>query len=268
MVTEGPEIRIMADADAVAHAAAELTATALAGAVRARGRADWATTGGSTPLGFYRDLMQPPFHDQVPWQSVHVWWSDDRFVPRDHPLSNVKPLDDILLGMGRTEEGTAGGAVEVGLPARNVHPFPTGEAIGRGLGADWCAEQLAATLRADGPPFSGDWPVFDLLLLGVGTDGHVLSVFPGSPAIGSASLALAVPAPTHIEPHVPRVTLNPAVIGAARRVLVLVTGGAKAAVLADVLGDERDPTRWPAQLAAIPTATWILDEAAAASLPR
>jgi len=262
-----PEIRIVADADAASGVAAELTAARLTEAVAARGRADWATTGGSTPIGMYRVLMQPPTLDGVPWADIHVWWGDDRFVHRDHPLSNVKPLDDVLLGIGRTEEGTAGGAVEVPLPAGNLHPFPTGEAIGRGLGADWCAAQLAATLRSDGPPALDGWPVFDLVMLGMGGDGHVLSVFPGSTAPASAELCLAVPAPTHIEPHVERVTMHPAVIGAARQVLVVATGAGKAAVLAEVFGDERDPGRWPAQLARIPTATWILDEAAAAGLP-
>jgi 6-phosphogluconolactonase len=263
-----PEVRVVADATAAAALAAELTAAWLTDAVTARGRADWATTGGSTPIGMYRVLMRPPLMAAVPWRDVHVWWGDDRFVHRDHPLSNVKPLDDILLGIGRTEEGTAGGAVEVPLPAGNLHPFPTGEAIGRGLGADWCAAQLAGTLRSDGPPAVDGWPVFDLVLLGMGGDGHVLSVFPGSAALASTDLCLAIPAPTHIEPHVERVTMNPAVIGAARQVLVVATGAGKASALAEVFGDERDPSRWPAQLARIPRATWILDDAAAAGLPR
>jgi 6-phosphogluconolactonase len=263
-----PEIRVVADPATASALAAELTAAWLTEAVADRGRVDWTTTGGSSPIGMYRRLMRPPLVDQVPWSEVRVWWGDDRFVGRDHPLSCVKALDDILLGIGRTEEGTAGGAVEVGIPAANVHPFPTGEAIGRSLGADWCATQLAATLRSDGPPFAGGWPAFDVLMLGMGADGHVLSVFPGSAAFDSTELCLAIPAPTHIEPHVERVTMNPAVIGAARRVLVVTTGPGKAAILADVFGDARDPRRWPAQLARIPTATWILDEAAAAGLPR
>jgi 6-phosphogluconolactonase len=262
-----PAIRVVADAKVAARLAAELTAARLTEAAGARGRADWATTGGSTPIGMYRVLMQPPLVAAVPWRDVHVWWGDDRFVHRDHPLSNVKPLDDILLGIGRTEEGTAGGAVEVPLPAANLHPFPTGEAIGRGLGADWCAAHLAATLRSDGPPAVDGWPVFDLLMLGMGGDGHVLSVFPGSAALTSTELCLAVPAPTHIEPHVERVTMHPAVIGAARQVLVVATGVGKANALAAVFSDVHDPSRWPAQLARIPTATWILDEAAAAGLP-
>ena len=106
------------------------------------------------------------------------------------------------------------------------------------------------------------------MLLGIGADGHLLSVFPGSAAFDSTELAMAIPAPTHIEPHVERVTLNPAVIGAARQVLVVAYGSDKAPVLAHIFGPERDPRRWPAQLARRAGATWILDEAAAANLPR
>ena len=89
----------------------------------------------------------------------------------------------------------------------------------------------------------------NLVIVGVGPDGHVLSVFPGSAAIDSTELALAIPAPTHIEPHLERVTLNPAVLGVAREVLVAAFGADKAPVLASVLGPEKDPRRWPAQLA-------------------
>jgi 6-phosphogluconolactonase len=197
----------------------------------------------------------PPLVGAVPWDAVHVWWGDDRYAPRDHPLSNVKPLDDVLLG-------------GVPLPAGNIHPFPTGEAIGSAHGAAWCAATLADDLRTAGLDEADGWPVFDLMLLGVGGDGHLLSVFPGSPALDSPDLALAIPAPTHIEPRVERVTLNPAIIGVARAVLVVANGVDKAAVLAEILGPERDPRRLPAQLARRPGATWILDEAAATALPR
>jgi 6-phosphogluconolactonase/glucosamine-6-phosphate isomerase/deaminase len=94
----------------------------------------------------------------------------------------------------------------------------------------------------------------------------MLSVFPGSPALDSKELALGIPAPTHIDPKVPRVTLNPAVVGAARDVLMVVYGADKADILAAIFGPERDPHRWPAQLARRAGATWILDQAAAASI--
>ena len=266
-----PEIVVVPDLDAMAGEAAERIAATLADAVQARGRADWATTGGSTAPAIYRRLADEPLRDVVPWSAVHVWWGDDRYVPRDHPLSNVKPLDDILLAIAYTEGGqvglgTMGAPRPVPLPIENLHPFPTTIAIGRAHGAAWCAAQLAAELRAAPLERNGDWPVFDLILVGVGSDGHLLSVFPGSAALESSDLALAIPAPTHIEPHVERVTLNPAVLGVARQVLVVAGGAGKAPVLADVFGLERDPSRWPAQLARRAGATWILDSAAAERL--
>jgi 6-phosphogluconolactonase len=216
-----------------------------------------------------RHLITESLRHAVPWGNVHVWWGDDRYVPRDHPLSNVKPLDDILIAVGLTEEGQAGTTWPgVALPAENLHPFPTGEAIGGARGTGWCASTLADELRRAHLPQHGDWPSFDLLQLGMGADGHVLSVFPGSAALESDALALPVPAPDHIEPRVERVTLNPEVIGAARGLLVVVTGSGKADVLAKVFGETRDPGRWPAQLARRAGAAWILDAAAAASLPR
>ena len=264
----GPELVVVADKAAVAQLAAERVATALRDGVAARGRADWAATGGSTPVALYRRLIETGLRDDVPWPRVHVWWGDDRYVPRDHPLSNVKPFDDILLGIGAAEEGTAGGPAGVPIPIDQLHPWPTGEAIGAGRGAGWCAATLADELRAAPLATVAGWPAFDLLMLGVGADGHVLSVFPGSPAIGATDLAMAIPAPTHIEPHVERVTLNPAIIGVARRVLVLATGAAKAAIIGEIFGPAREPSRWPAQLALGENATWILEEACAADLAR
>jgi 6-phosphogluconolactonase len=264
-----PEIVIVADRGAGATEAAARIARILAEAVAGRARADWATTGGSTPVGIYRRLVVPPLADAVPWAAVHVWWGDDRFVPRDHPLSDVKPLDDILLGIARGEEGTAGGRPGgVPLPVGNLHPFRTGEAIAQGRSAASCATALADELRAAPLANKDGWPVFDLVLVGIGGDGHLLSVFPGSVAFDSTELAMAIPAPTHIEPHVERVTLNPAVLGAARQVIVVAYGSGKAPVLGHIFGTERDPRRWPAQLARRAGATWILDEAAAANLPR
>jgi 6-phosphogluconolactonase len=205
----------------------------------------------------------------MPWPNLHVWWGDERYVPRDHPLSNAKPFDDIIAGIGLGEEGTAGGGWPgEPLPFDQIHPIRAGEAIATARGPEWCAAALADELRTVGPAADDDgWPIFDVLLLGVGADGHILSVFPGSPALGAADLAMAIPAPTHIEPHVPRVTLNPAVVGAARQVLVVATGSDKAPILGEIFGPTRDPSRWPAQLALRAGATWILDSAAAANLP-
>ena len=272
MTSEGePEIIIVADRDALATEAAERIARALTEAVDARGRADWATTGGSLAVPIYRRLAETPLRDHVPWHAVHTWWGDDRYVPRDHPLSNVKPFDEILLAIGWTEEGQAGlGTVgqerPIPQPIGQLHRFPTTEAIAGTRGAAWCAERLGEELGDAGLSRHGQWPIFDLVLLGIGSDAHLLSVFPGSAAFDSSALALAIPAPTHIEPHVERVTLNPALLGVARRLIAVTAGSEKSAAVAATFGSERDPRRWPAQLARRPGATWILDAEAAADL--
>lgn len=263
-----PAILVVADAAAAATEAARRIAAALAAAVAGRGRADWATTGGSTAPAMYRALSEAPLRDVVPWPAVHVWWGDDRFVPRDHPLSNVKPLDDILMGIGEAALGTAGGhPAGVPLAVDHLHPFRISEAIGAGRDPASVARDLADELAVAGLPLRDGYPVLDLVVLGIGGDGHLLSVFPGSTAFGATAWALAVPAPTHIEPHVPRVTMHPAIVQVAREVVVVATGGAKADVLAAVFGPERDASRWPAQVARHERAVWILDEAAAARLP-
>jgi 6-phosphogluconolactonase len=272
-----PALVVLPDPAAVSRAAAERIAASAVAAVSRRDRADIATTGGSTPVGIYSQLAIPPLRDTVPWEGVHLWFGDDRFVPRDHPSSNVLAVDQVLLAAaaraGLSGTGATGVDIFLGIepgvpmPVENVHPFPCAQAIGEGLGAGWCAAAYADAIRAALPADADGWPVFDLVLLGIGPDGHLLSVFPGSPALGSAELALAIPAPSHVEPHVERVTLNPRVLTAAREVLVICHGAAKADIMATVFGDVRDPARWPAQLVRRAGVTWLLDAAAAGRLP-
>jgi len=250
-----PRIVVLPDPDGVADAAAELIAAALCAAAGARGRADWATTGGSAPSAIYRRLVSPPLRDEVPWPDVHVWWGDDRFVRRTDALSNVLPADRELLD-------------RVPIQGRNVHPVPVDAALDGSHDAAWAAEAYERELRDADLPVMGGWPVFDLVLIGIGPDGHLLSVFPGSAALDEpAAWMLPIPAPTHVEPHVERVTLNPRVLDVAGHILVVVHGESKAQILGKVLGTERDATRLPAQLARRAGATWLLDEAAAAALP-
>jgi 6-phosphogluconolactonase len=277
-ITNEPEIAIRPDPEACARTAAGLIASALIDAVTDRERAHWATTGGSAPAAIYRNLAEPPLRDRVPWEFVELWWGDERFVPADHPLSNAKIATGDLLEIGALsgQSGTGGsGADVVGrrtagapIPAENVHPIPTGQAIAEGVGPIWAAQKYAESLRELGPPVEGRWPAFDIVLLGIGPDGHVMSVFPNSEAFDKDDTVVGVPAPTHVEPHVARVTLNPRVLDVARRIIVVAHGEGKAAILAELMGPERDERRWPAQLARRSGATWILDEAAASALRR
>jgi 6-phosphogluconolactonase len=255
-VTGEPTIRVLDDPEATSRAAAGAIADALRDAIAARGRADWATTGGSTPIGIYRALIEAVLRDTVPWPSVHTWWGDDRFVPRTNPLSNVLPFDQVLAP---------------GVPAvrDHAHPIAMDEAIARGLGVEWPADGYEAELRrASLATAESGFPILDVVLVGIGGDGHVLSVFPGSPLLEARDWAIAVPAPTHIEPHVARVSLNPGILAAARLPMVVALGAGKAAILASVLEGERDVHRWPAQVARRAGAIWFLDRAAAADLSR
>ena len=249
-----PKVFVTRDPTALAAAAAVRLAERLVEAVAWRGRADIALTGGSTPAAMYERLLDPQLRQRVDWSRVHLWWGDERYVPRGDPLSNTFLADQVLLADGGLP-----------IPAGQVHPFPTDDALTGGLGPDWCAATYAAEVVGSVPLVDG-WPSFDVVLVGIGGDGHVLSVFPDSPALTSDRVALAIPAPTHIEPAVERVSLNPAILVVARRVLALASGAAKAAIVAQVLEGPRDPRALPAVLARRSSATWLLDGLAAAGL--
>ncbi|MGZ8502379.1 MAG: 6-phosphogluconolactonase [Candidatus Limnocylindrales bacterium] len=249
-----PELLVNADPTALAQASAVRLVDRVLTAVAARGRADVALTGGSTPRAMYQRVLDPALSDRVPWDRVHLWWGDDRFVSRSDPLSNVFPADEALLAPGG-----------IPIPDDHVHPFPTDRAIAAGLGPAWCAAAYATEVATALSSVDG-WPAFDLVLVGIGDDGHLLSVFPGSPALTSDRVGLAIPAPTHIEPHVERVTLNPAILGAAGHLLAMAAGEGRAGVVARILEGPRDPAELPGVLARRSTATWLLDVPAAARL--
>jgi 6-phosphogluconolactonase len=255
-----PALQIL-PAPEIPGAAAAFIADALRGAVEARGGAHWATTGGSSAPAIYRALAAPPLVASVPWDRVHVWWGDDRFVPYDDDLSNCLPFDTVL---GAAEDGR-GGLV---MPSSNVHRWPIPAALAAGEGPAWAAARYTEELVRRVPAGAAGWPVLDILILGVGPDGHILSVFPGSRAWDASEPAVAVPAPRHVRPRVERVTLNPALVAAARTVLVTTTGAAKAANLARAWMGDADPRELPVAATLLPTATWLLDDEAAAGIVR
>jgi 6-phosphogluconolactonase len=269
-----PRTVVRADADAVAREAASIITGALAAAIREKGRADLALTGGSTAGALYGVLTSPEFRDSLDWDRVHLWWGDERYVPTDHPDSNAGLAFDRLLAIGARsgESGEGASSTDVlaertpglPIPAANVHPIPVDMAIGRGSeGAAWAAEEYARQLQRELPAAVDGVPAFDVLLLGVGPDGHILSVFPESRSDPAGPLVRPVPAPTHIGPHFERITLDPRILDAARQIVVMATGDAKAEMLGTLLAEDGDPPALPARLALRDSAVWLLDAAAA-----
>jgi 6-phosphogluconolactonase len=207
-VNRPPVVRL-ADPAALAGAAAEDLARRAEEAVRARGAFAVALAGGSTPKALYRLLADPaaPFRSRVPWPAVHAFFGDERAVPPESPDSNARMACEALL---------------THVPVGSVHRIE---------GERGAAEAAA---RYDDELFQhfGDVavPVFDLVLLGLGADGHTASLFPGSPALDERR-RWVVPAPAGLPPWVERITLTLPVLEAARVVLFLVAGADKAGAL-------------------------------------
>jgi len=255
-ITARPTILVADGPEATGRLAADLLVAWLAGAIGERGVAHVALTGGSSAKGLYAALREPSRAFALDWGRVHAWVGDDRFVPLVHPDSNG--------GLASRELAADGAGL---LPTANLHLVPVEAAMYAGTGPDGAAATYATEVLSTVPSSSGV-PIFDVVLLGIGGDGHLLSVFPGSAALApDAPLVLGIPAPTHITPHLPRVTFSPAILRLAGHVMPIVAGAGKAEILGRILGSERDPEQWPAQLAVRPNATWVMDPAAAAGVP-
>jgi 6-phosphogluconolactonase len=231
----------------VLAAAAAAAFASLARAVAARrGRFVVALAGGSTPRALYERLAAA-HRDDCPWTRVHVFLGDERFVPPGDPESNYRSAREALLD-------------PVGVPEAQRHPFPTERAD-----LEASARAYEAALQAF---FGRARPRFDLVLLGLGADGHTASLFPGSPALRlRARWVAATRAPV---PPLARLTLTLPAINAAARVWFLVTGGEKAEAVRRTLRGPRQPARWPAQAVQPPRGevVWWVDEAAAGLLRR
>lgn len=271
----GAEIVVLADAHALAQEAALRTVAALAAAIEARGAAHIALTGGSTAVPLYRELASPAHQGALDWSRVHLWWGDERFVPIDHPESNAGLAYRLLLNLparaAESGDGAQGVDVQTGavqgvpIDPEHVHPVEVEETLSDSEPADLAAQLYAEDLGRFVPLARGGVPRFDVILSGLGPDGHIMSIFPGSPALAAnAPIVMAIPAPDHVEPKLPRVTLSARLLAHAGTVIVMSSGEAKADVVASVLSDRSDPTTWPAQSALLPNAAWLLDQAAGA----
>lgn len=223
------------------EAARLLTATAQ-GAVRQRGRFAVALSGGETPRRLYQRLAEPPYPVELPWAQTLVFFGDERWVEPNDPRSNVRLAEETLLSR---------------LPVRpTVYPPKT-----VGLEPPVAAQGYGRLLRE----VLGEPPVFDLVLLGLGTDGHTASLFPGSPALREED-PVAASFVENLDSY--RLTLTPGCLNRARLVLFLVVGSGKAEILRQVYRGRGDPFDRPAQLIDPPAGRtiWLVDAPAAAGI--
>ncbi|MBI5069152.1 MAG: 6-phosphogluconolactonase [Deltaproteobacteria bacterium] len=236
-----PRITVAADAGALAAlAAAEIARTATR-AAEARGLAAIALAGGSTPIRTYRRLAEPEEHEGVPWERVLFFFGDERCVPPDHPDSNTRMVREALLA-------------RLPIPAANVF---------RMAGELDDPERAAAAYEADLRQELGPAPRLDLAILGMGVDGHVASLFPGSPALEERTRLVC--AATGGQPQPRRLTLTLPALCAARAVLFLVSGAEKAGTVAEVLAGRR-PDLPASRVRPEGEVHWLLDPEAASRI--
>jgi 6-phosphogluconolactonase len=238
------EIVIVPDAGAVARLGAQRFVRLARQASESRGRFTAVLSGGSTPSGLYRLLAGEPYRSEVPWGKVHLFWGDERCVPPNDPGSNYRLAEEAFLD-------------HVPVPPENVHRVQ-GE-----LPPEQAARAYALELEDF---FCGPRARFDLVLLGLGHDGHTASLFPGSAALEETIRLVAAVEAQYEDWPAARVTITLPAINASRHILFLVSGSGKAKVVEKVLSDPVGPL--PAQQVR-PTAgtlTWLIDEAAASQL--
>ena len=246
-----PEIAILPDEKQLADAAAQQFISAGNAAVEARGTFAVALSGGSTPRSVYARLATEPFVSAIDWARIHFLWGDERCVPPDHEASNYRMARETLLA-------------HVPVPEANVHRM-RGEDDPEAAANDY-EHVLRRLLRTPtGPPRAEPAFRLDLVLLGLGADGHTASLFPGGSSLHTDDWVAAefVPAVSMW-----RMTLTPVVINGAAEIVFLASGQAKADIVRKVLAGPVSPVALPAQLigSAGERVRWLLDAPAASGL--
>jgi 6-phosphogluconolactonase len=237
------ELQVYRNPPVLAHALADYFIANATLALAERGEFRVALAGGRTPRAAYELLGTEPLSTEVSWSDTFLYFGDERCVPPEDEQSNSRMVQRALLNA-------------VPIPSGNVHRV-RGE-IDPGLAAN----EYASILRAD----LGETPQFDLILLGLGQDGHTASLFPGTaPDTDDAALVRAVYAKSQM---MWRVTVTPKVINMARNVVFAVEGAEKAQIMAQVYEGPRDPVKYPAQIVHPVSGrlSWFVDELAAGLL--
>lgn len=239
------ELMIKANAANLAVTAADIFVKTAKDCVTRKGRFAVAISGGSTPRATHRLLAEEPYRSDIPWTRTHVFWVDERCVPEDSQASNYGAAKKDLVD-------------RVPIPPAQVHAM-TGEAFPE-QGAMAYQTKLKAFFRAD----KGGLPIFDLIFLGIGKDGHIASLFPGQQALDEKEKWVV--AVKGGDPNLSRITMTYRVLNGADHIVLLVSGKEKAAVVKAVL--EEKHTDLPAQRIQLPNGklTWLLDREAASLL--
>ncbi len=237
-------IDILFDAEALAHRAADWFVDLVGGS---GDRVTVALSGGSTPRRFYELLAAPPRRERIPWNHIHWFWGDERFVPPAHPASNYRMVREAMLS-------------RVPIPVTNIHPVPTLD-----LDPDEAAEEYEQTLQEvyGGKQLDAAHPLFDITLLGLGADGHTASLISGTSALEERR-RWVVPV-TDATPE-QRITLTFAALKSSRNIAFLIAGEDKRDVVARVLaGDYSLPA---ARIRPAGRLWFFLDRAAAPDISR
>ena len=245
----GVEVLVGADVEETARIAAGQF-TAAARSIAGEGKPfHVAFSGGNSPRPLFQLLATEPFRQLVPWESIQFFWCDERNVPPNDPESNYSTMRELLLR-------------HVRVPATHIHRIPTGD------GTAIEAADLYQRALSDLVPRLNEKPRLDYVLLGVGTNAHIASLFPHRPTLHEEQRLVVA---DHVDEITAwRVTLTAPVLNNAAHIAFLVTGEEKASVVERVLEGPRDPEVLPAQLIApvSGSVTWILDAAAASLLSR
>jgi len=240
------EILIEPNPEGVAAAAASEFLQQAVAAVRAKSLFAVALSGGSTPRTLYSLLASDAYRDRLPWDNIDFFWGDERHVPPDDPDSNYRMAREAMLS-------------KVPVPAANIHRVKAEEGDAAAVAA-----QYELGLRTFFQTPDGQFPRFDLVLLGMGPDGHTASLFPGTAALGERQRLVVANRVEKLDTY--RITLTLPVLNNAACVMFLVTGEDKAQVLKEVL--EGEPDRYPSQLVKPVNGRliWVVEQSAASLL--
>jgi len=232
-------IEVVADVEALSHAAAERIVARLSATPGTRAVA---LTGGRTPETLYHLLATEPFRSRIPWHEIHWFWGDERFVPLDDPRNNARMAIDALL-------------CHVPVPRRNIHRIRTDLAD-----PAESAEHYEATLRH----FHGDRaldadPLFTIVLMGMGSDGHTASLYPGDPALDEKERWVVPVEHARRDPYVPRVTLTFPALASTHEMIFMVAGADKRNALGRIERGEALPA---ARATSNGELTWLVERGA------